>query len=74
VENLQRYVTKGRPALMSDPDEPALLLTRTGTRLGEPSVRVIAKRHGEFAISPQLLRRSWLAHREALLGRRLTDS
>lgn len=74
VDHCQRYLAKGRPALLSDPDEPALLLTRTGTRLGAPSVRVVAQRQGGMTISPQLLHRSWRAHRDAMIDRRLTDS
>ena len=74
VDHCRLYLAKGRPALLSDPDEPALLLTRTGTRLGAQSVLVVARRQGGIAISPQLLHRSWLAHRDALLDRRLTDS
>lgn len=74
VDHCRRYLAKGRPALLSDPDEPALLLTRTGTRIGAQSVRVVARRQAGVTISPQLLRRSWLAHRDALLDRRLTDS
>lgn len=74
VDHCRRYLDKGRPALLSDPDEPALLLTRTGTRIGAQSVRVVARRQAGLTISPQLLRRSWLAHRDAMAGRRLTDS
>jgi site-specific recombinase XerD len=74
AEHLQRYLRKSRPALMTDPDEPALFLNRVGARLLYHSVRHVVRRHAGVPLSPQLLRRSWLAHREAFLGRRLTDS
>ncbi len=74
AEHLTRYLHKSRPALMTDPDEPALFLNRVGARLLYHSVRNVVKRHAGVTLSPQLLRRSWLAHREAFLGRRLTDS
>lgn len=71
VEHMQRYLKNGRPALLTDPNEKALFLTRSGLRMRQQTFVKLASARG---ITARLLHRSWRAHREAILDRRLTDS
>jgi integrase len=73
LEHLQTYLRKGRPALLTDPCETALFLSRTGLRMESYRIRAIAGCRGGPLVTASLLRRSWLAHREASSGRRLTE-
>ncbi len=64
---LGRYVERFRPALLSDPDEPALLLSKSGRRLSPSDVtRRLDRWVGEAAIagrvSPHALRHSFATH------------
>lgn len=74
AESSQHYLKHGRPGLITNPDEMALFVTRLGNRLSIQRLALVATRHAGQPVSISLLRRSWLAHREAFLGRRLTDS
>lgn len=64
---LERYVTGARPALVSDPDERALFLSRRGRRLSPSDVRRrLARwlRESSVAagVSPHALRHSFATH------------
>jgi site-specific recombinase XerD len=68
-EVLQRYLLQGRPALLVDPDDPALFLNAWGRRFEPYMVRHIVKRY--HPVDPRTLHKSWTAHKEAFLARRL---
>ena len=72
LEIMQGYLHKGRPALLTDPEETKLFLTRVGTRMHTQSVNRVLQACGGG--NADTLHRSWKAHRESILGRRLTDS
>ena len=75
TEHLSRYLRQGRPALLTDPDETALFLTRLGTPIsGNTSDTVLLRHTPGNRVSPRVLRRSWMAHRDAMLSRRLPGS
>ena len=72
TEHLSRYLRQGRPALLTNPEEQALFLTRWGTLISENTSDTVLIRHSPGnRISPRTFRRSWMAHREAMLSRRL---
>ena len=68
-ENLQRYLLKGRPSLLVDPQESALFLTFRGNRIERNMFRLIVLNY--HRVTPRTLHKSWTAHREALISRRL---
>jgi len=70
-ETLLRYLDQGRPKQTRNPDETALFLTKTGTRMTPVNAGLIARRHSEGLACPRDLHRSWLAHRQAFLEQRL---
>jgi len=75
AEHLHRYLKSARPALLTNPSEKALLLTRFGGRIPPATVDSVLIRHSPGnRVSPSTLHRSWLAHREAFLSRRLPES
>jgi site-specific recombinase XerD len=74
AECFHHYLKRGRPGLLTNPDETALFVTQLGNRLSIQHLAQVPTRHAGQPVSISLLRRSWLAHREAFLGRRLTDS
>lgn len=74
AESLGHYLKRGRPALLTDPDETALFLTHHGTRLSTECLARVATHRSGQTISAITLRRSWLAHQQANVGHRLTDS
>ena len=72
TEVVQRYLQKGRPALLVRPEEPALFLTRVGERMKPITITKMVQNHaGASNIGARLLWRSWQAHRQALSDRRL---
>ena len=72
AEKLHRYLRQARPALLSDPAETALFLSREGRRPSRETLWKVISRatHGQ-PIEIRTLHRSWLAQRQALLKRRL---
>ena len=71
TEKLYRYVHRGRPALLTNPDEPALFLTRSGGRMVLETITLVILKHGRRQTHPRDFHKSWLAHREAFLNGRL---
>lgn len=64
---LDAYLAAGRAALAQGRDEPALLLTRYGTRLGERAVMKLLWRLARRAglprrVTPHMIRRSFATH------------
>ena len=64
---LERYLARARPALVSDPAEPALLLSKSGRRLSSSDVRRRLRlwvRNAALAsgVSPHSLRHSFATH------------
>lgn len=72
-EFLCRYLHRGRPALLTDPAEPALFLSRAGNRVREDNLTLMPHRHSHGKARPRSLRRAWLTYREANLNRRLPE-
>lgn len=71
-EILQRYLQKGRPALLAGPEEQALFLSRVGGRLKPITItKMVQSCAGASDVNARLLCRSWQAHRQALRHRRL---
>lgn len=67
VRALERYLAKGRPALLDEPSEKALLVSRNGRRLSPSDVtRRLSLRVREAAlaggVSPHSLRHSFATH------------
>jgi integrase/recombinase XerD len=67
VARVEAYLRTGRPALHPDPNEPALFLNRTGTRLTDGGVRRMLHRHlvtlgSASGISPHTLRHTFATH------------
>jgi len=66
TETLQRYLAQGRPALVRQPQEPALLLDRYGERLSLRSLGLVvaiqARRVGLGPVSPHRLRQAFATH------------
>ena len=72
AELFHSYLRHARPALLTNPAEPALFLGRFGGRLTPEAVEfMLADYTRGHRVSPRTLRRSWLAHRDAFLNRRL---
>lgn len=72
AEKLERYLRQGRPVLLVRPEETALFLSREGNRPVQMSIcKAIDACVTSGKVSPRLLHRSWKAHREALLSKRL---
>ena len=71
AEHLFRYLDRGRPTLLTNPNETALFLTRQGRRMNQESVTARAYHHSHDQAGPRALRRAWLTHQEAALNRRL---
>ncbi len=72
TEVVQRYLQKGRPALLVRPEEPALFLTRVGERMKPITItKMVQSYAGASNIGARLLWNSWQAHRQALRDRRL---
>lgn len=75
AEHLHRYTRHGRPALLTNPGEKALFLTNAGKRMPHPTLAAVLLRHSPgHPVRGKTLHRSWLAHRDAFLNRRLPDS
>lgn len=72
-EFLCRYLHRARPALLADPNETALFLSKQGNRMDEQNVSLIPHRHSQGKARPRSLRRAWLTYREANLNRRLPE-
>lgn len=72
TEKLQRYLQKGRPALLARPEEQALFLSRVGTRIKPITItKMVGTCAGAGDVGARLLWRSWQTHRQALRDRRL---
>ncbi|MFN8611653.1 MAG: hypothetical protein U0931_29175 [Vulcanimicrobiota bacterium] len=72
TEKLQRYLQKGRPALLARPEEQALFLSRVGTRIKPITItKMVGTCAGAGDVGARLLWRSWQIHRQALRDRRL---
>ena len=69
LEVLLRYLERGRPALLRNSEQSALFLNCHGGRMSAPNVLRLVRLYSQS--SPSDLHRSWLAHREAEIGRRL---
>ncbi len=72
-EKLSFYMKRARPALLAAPEEAALFLSREGRRLSEESVAAVVLRHARAQVQPRALRKAWLTHHQAALGRRLPE-
>lgn len=73
AEYLLRYLDRGRPALLSEPTEPALFLTLQGRRMSAIAVTARIYEHTHRQASPRALHRAWRTHRESALRRRLPE-
>lgn len=73
AEYLLRYLDRGRPALLSEPTEPALFLTLQGRRMSAEAVTARIYEHTCRRASPRALHRAWRTHRETALRRRLPE-
>lgn len=73
AEYLLRYLDRGRPALLSEPTEPALFLTLQGRRMSAIAVTARIYEHTHRRASPRALHRAWRTHRETALRRRLPE-
>ncbi len=67
MRSLGRYAERGRPALVTDPDEPALFLSKSGRRLSTSDVRRrlrVWARHASLqgGVHPHALRHSFATH------------
>lgn len=66
IEVLDRYLREGRPKFKASPEEPALFLSQTGTRLKAPGLsvmlRLAGKKAGVAGFSPHLLRHAFATH------------
>ena len=71
AEYLLRYLDRGRPALLSEPTEPALFLTMQGRRMSAEAVTARVYEHTRRQASPRTLHNAWRTHREKALNRRL---
>ena len=72
AEIVQRYLQKGRSALLARPEEQALFLSRVGDRMKPVTITKMVQSHaGASNVGARLLWRSWQAHRQALRDRRL---
>jgi integrase/recombinase XerD len=76
VQALSRYLAASRPAIVRDPNEPALFLNHRGFRLTRQGFWLILKSYAEAAgigdITPHTLRHSFAAH-QITRGRELGD-
>lgn len=64
---LERYLDRGRPSLMRDPEDPALFLNHRGRRLTRQGLWLIIKGHVDAAglgpdVTPHTLRHSFATH------------
>ena len=72
TEKLQRYLQKGRPALLARPEEQALFPSRVGTRIKPITItKMVGTCAGAGDVGARLLWRSWQIYRQALPDRRL---
>jgi site-specific recombinase XerD len=67
LRTIVRYAERGRPALLQDPAQPALFLSKTGRRLSTSDVRrrlrVWTRKLGmQGSVSPHALRHSFATH------------
>ena len=75
VELLRCYVQHGRPALLTNPDESALFLSKLGGRMEVVTFDKMLLRHTNGQrVSPRLLHLSWQAQRQAFHSSRLPDN
>lgn len=73
AEYLLRYLDRGRPALLSEPTEPAFFLTLQGRRMSAIAVTARIYEHTRRQASPRALHNAWRTHRETALRRRLPE-